>query len=94
MRGEIKDQFDLDAALPERLNAGKELIKRFQVVDKLAQDKARLEQELKQAQIEKAKAEAAIAQNTANKLTLNQENQQQIVDLIDIGKGIIGGDEE
>lgn len=28
MRGEIKDQFGLDAALSDRLNAGKELMKR------------------------------------------------------------------
>lgn len=29
MRGEVKDQFGLDAALSDRLNAGKELMKRY-----------------------------------------------------------------
>ena len=30
MRGEVKDQFDFDASLSDRLSAGKELIKRFE----------------------------------------------------------------
>lgn len=30
MRGEVKDQFGLDAQLADRLNAGKELMKRFE----------------------------------------------------------------
>lgn len=29
MRGEVKDQFGLDASLADRLNAGKELMKRY-----------------------------------------------------------------
>lgn len=29
MRGEVKDQFGLDSSLSDRINAGKELIKRF-----------------------------------------------------------------
>lgn len=29
MRGEVKDQFGIDAALSDRLNAGKELMKRY-----------------------------------------------------------------
>lgn len=32
MRGEVKDQFGLDASLQDRLNAGKELMKRFAAV--------------------------------------------------------------
>lgn len=30
MRGEIKDQFDFDASLSDRLSAGKELMKRYE----------------------------------------------------------------
>lgn len=33
MRGELKDQFGLDAALSDRLNAGKELMKRYDAAD-------------------------------------------------------------
>lgn len=33
MRGEVKDQFGLEAALSDRLNAGKELMKRFAITD-------------------------------------------------------------
>lgn len=36
MRGEVKDQFGLEASLADRLNAGRELMKRFAAV----QDKA------------------------------------------------------
>ena len=36
MRGEIKDQFGLDAALSDRLNAGKELMKRYAAADNAA----------------------------------------------------------
>lgn len=36
MRGEIKDQFGLDAALSDRLNAGKELMKRYAAADNFA----------------------------------------------------------
>ena len=32
MRGEVKDQFGLDASLQDRLNAGKELMKRYATV--------------------------------------------------------------
>ncbi len=30
MRGEVKDQFDMDAALSDRLSAGRELMKRYE----------------------------------------------------------------
>ena len=36
MRGEVKDQFGLDAALSDRLSAGKELMKRFAAADNSA----------------------------------------------------------
>ncbi|MBP3409700.1 MAG: terminase small subunit [Clostridia bacterium] len=32
MRGEVKDQFGLDASLQDRLNAGKELMKRYSAI--------------------------------------------------------------
>lgn len=38
MRGEVKDQFGLDAQLTDRLNAGKELMKRFAAVDDRQRD--------------------------------------------------------
>ena len=38
MRGEIKDQFGLEAQLADRLNAGKELMKRFAAVDERQKD--------------------------------------------------------
>ena len=37
MRGEVKDQFGLDAALSDRLSAGKELMKRYTAVQKKAE---------------------------------------------------------
>lgn len=33
MRGEVKDQFDIDAALSDRLAAGRELMKRYEKSD-------------------------------------------------------------
>lgn len=33
MRGEVKDQFDIDAALSDRLAAGRELMKRYEKAD-------------------------------------------------------------
>lgn len=33
MRGEVKDQFDMDAALSDRLSAGRELMKRYEKSD-------------------------------------------------------------
>lgn len=36
MRGEVKDQFGLDASLSDRLNAGKELMKRYAAADNSA----------------------------------------------------------
>lgn len=33
MRGEVKDQFGLDASLQDRLNAGKELMKRYAAIE-------------------------------------------------------------
>lgn len=38
LRGEVKDQFGLDAQLTDRLNAGKELMKRFAAVDDRQRD--------------------------------------------------------
>lgn len=38
MRGDVKDQFGLDAQLADRLNAGKELMKRFAAVDDRQKD--------------------------------------------------------
>ena len=38
MRGEVKDQFGLDAQLADRLNAGKELMKRCSAVDDRQKD--------------------------------------------------------
>lgn len=43
MRGEVKDQFGLDASLQDRLNAGKELMKRFAAVqDRANSNEARI----------------------------------------------------
>lgn len=43
MRGEVKDQFGLEASLQDRLNAGKELMKRFSAVqDKAVSNEARI----------------------------------------------------
>lgn len=33
MRGEVKDQFDIDASLTDRLSAGRELMKRYKKAD-------------------------------------------------------------
>ena len=33
MRGEVKDQFDMDASLADRLSAGRELMKRYEKAD-------------------------------------------------------------
>lgn len=38
MRGEVKDQFGLDAQIADRLSAGKELMKRFAAVDDRQKD--------------------------------------------------------
>lgn len=37
MRGEVKDQFGLDASLQDRLNAGKELMKRYASIEPKAE---------------------------------------------------------
>jgi phage terminase small subunit len=43
MRGEVKDQFGLDASLQDRLNAGKELMKRYAAVhDRESTNEARI----------------------------------------------------
>jgi phage terminase small subunit len=43
MRGEVKDQFGLDASLQDRLNAGKELMKRFAAVqDRMNSNEAKI----------------------------------------------------
>lgn len=33
MRGEVKDQFDIDASITDRLSAGRELMKRYEKAD-------------------------------------------------------------
>lgn len=48
LRGEIKDQFDMDAALSDRLAAGRELMKRYEKAD---EQKARVR--LLNAQVDK-----------------------------------------
>jgi len=42
MRGHIKDQFDLDPSLQDRLNAGVQLMKRYEVVQKFKFDERKL----------------------------------------------------
>lgn len=43
MRGEVKDQFGLDASLQDRLSAGKELMKRYSAIqDKAESGEARI----------------------------------------------------
>lgn len=43
MRGEVKDQFGLDASLQDRLSAGKELMKRYSAIqDKAESTEARI----------------------------------------------------
>ena len=49
MRGEIKDQFDLDPSLSDRLSAGKELMKRYEKGDDGKKDAlAKLDEVLKE----------------------------------------------
>ena len=48
LRGEVKDQFDMDAALSDRLAAGRELMKRYEKAD---EQKARVR--LLNAQVDK-----------------------------------------
>lgn len=49
MRGEIKDQFDMDAALSDRLSAGRELMKRYEKSDDGKKDAlAKLDEVLKE----------------------------------------------
>jgi len=38
MRGEVKDQFDMDASLTDRLSAGRELMKRYEKADNTKND--------------------------------------------------------
>ena len=57
MRGEVKDQFDLDAPLSERTNAAKEILKRNM-------DNRRMD-------IELTKLEAAYKDNTAEEVKDN-----------------------
>ncbi|MFS7400693.1 helix-turn-helix domain-containing protein [Carnobacterium maltaromaticum] len=52
-----------------------------------------LDERLKQEQIKKAKAEAAILENAASKLSAGEETAKHIQSLIDIGKSLIGGEE-
>lgn len=48
MRGEVKDQFDMEAALSDRLSAGKELMKRYDKSDDGKKDAlAKLDEVLK-----------------------------------------------
>lgn len=49
MRGEVKDQFDMEAALSDRLSAGKELMKRYEKSDDGKKDAlAKLDEVLKE----------------------------------------------
>lgn len=49
MRGEVKDQFDMDAALSDRLSAGRELMKRYEKSDDGKKDAlAKLDEVLKE----------------------------------------------
>lgn len=59
MRGEIRDQFDLDAPLSERTKAADALAKRFKFYDKDNKVLSELEIENKRLQNEKIKAEIA-----------------------------------
>ena len=54
MRGEVKERFDVDAALGDRISAGKEIMKRFQVIEKT---NAELELELQKAKLDLLKAQ-------------------------------------
>ncbi len=48
MRGEVKDQFDMEAAISDRLSAGKELMKRYEKSDDGKKDAlAKLDEVLK-----------------------------------------------
>ena len=57
------------------------------------QNTNKLDERLKQEQIKKAKAEAAILENAASKLSAGEETAKHIQSLIDIGKSLIGGEE-
>ena len=49
MRGEVKDQFEMDAALSDRLSAGRELMKRYEKSDDGKKDAfAKLDEVLKE----------------------------------------------
>ena len=50
--------------------------------------------ELLEKQIEKLQAEVAIAENTAAKLNMSQKKQDDIRSMIDIGRAILGEEEE
>lgn len=50
--------------------------------------------ELLEKQIEKLQAEVAIAENTAAKLNISQEKQDDIRSMIDIGRAILGEEDE
>jgi len=54
MRGEVKERFNIDAALGDRISAGKEIMKRFQLVEKT---NAELELELQKAKLDLLKAQ-------------------------------------
>lgn len=78
MRGEIKDQFDLDAPLTERTKAADALAKRFKFYDKdnrtlteAEKEKERLELEYKKLQNEKLKAEIKTITGGGNDTTVN-----------------------
>ncbi|HAM0968830.1 TPA: terminase small subunit [Listeria monocytogenes] len=75
------------ADITQRLAALKEIIKRNAVSGR---DREALQNNLLQAQIAKAIAEADIYKNRASKLIANESEKAQINDLIEIGKSIIG----
>jgi phage terminase small subunit len=78
MRGEIKDQFDLDAPLTERTKAADALAKRFKFYDKdsrtlteIEKEKERLEIEYKRLQNKKLEAEIKTITGDNNEITAN-----------------------
>lgn len=88
MRGEIKDQFDLDAPLQERTRAAESLAKRYRLYDskdnKTLSEYEKIQQEL---EIERLKLQNEKLKAEINKLT---GNNQEIEDTSDIEGEIYG----
>ena len=88
MRGEVKDQFDLDAPLQERTRAAEALAKRYRLYD--AKDNKVLtdvEKEREKLQIEELKLKNEKLKAEINRLT---GNNQEIEDTSDIEDDIYG----